>query len=123
VDKKHDFGATTAVNLVWEKAKEKITPRIIWGIVVAIVLAVGFVLNLQHNASNLEKTTVTLQQQFNELKQQLNDAAKERGTDREKLADISRQIEDLAAEVDRQRSEWDRIHGIAETPPHARKRH
>jgi hypothetical protein len=123
MNKKPDFGGTTAVNIVWEKAKEKLTLKIVGLTVSAIVLSVGFVLNLQHTSSTTDAATIRLEGQFNELKRQLNDAAKDRALDREKLADISRRIEDMADEVNRQRGEWDRVHGIAETPPHARRRH
>src|ERR1700733_3587958 len=99
----NDYGTTTAVNLVWEGAKKKLTPKIVVGTLSVLVVSIGFVLNLQHSSSNMKDTTDRLQLQFNELKQKLDDAAKDRADDRAKLAGIDQSVKDIANEINEQR--------------------
>jgi hypothetical protein len=125
---KHDFGATTAVNLVWEKAKSKITPKVLWSAIGVLVGILGAAITgwvtTQSDIRGLEKTVARLESERAE-------AVAQRERDRELLNKIDKavgevgvKLDNIADEVDRQREEWDHVHGIAESPPHAaRRRH
>lgn len=122
MDEKRDFGATTAVNLVWEKAKGKLTPRIVWGAIAALSIGIGYVVNAQHDISHLKETVIRLEAGRNV-------AAEERDQDREVLHKIDKavdvlndKVDNIGTEVRRQQGRWDRVEQEADSPPHARRR-
>jgi hypothetical protein len=122
VERKHDFGATTAVNLVWEKAKSKITPKILWSAIGTLVLALGgsitWIVTTQTNIQQLKETVAESKKSVADMQAKL-ELLQDIKT---QLAVMAEKLDSLADEVDRQRGEWDHVHGIAETPPHARRR-
>jgi K+-sensing histidine kinase KdpD len=123
VDKKPDFGATTAVNLVWEKAKQKITPKVLWSAVGILVGALtGSITWLVHTNSNMDRLTEKVAESNKSVAdmQQKLDLLQDIKT---QIAVMGGKVDTIADEVDRQRERWERIEGIAESPPHARRRH
>ncbi len=120
---KIDFGSTTAVNIIWEKVKERVSPKAFWGGVCALVFAVGFVMNLRHNVSNALDDVERLKLRLDEVKASLASESAALTAEREKSAEMGRHIEDLGTEVDRLREWRDHVQGVAETSPHARRRH
>ncbi len=116
-----DAHGTTAVIAY---VKKRVTPSMLWGAITALTIAIGYVVNAQHDISHLKETVI-------KLEAERNVAASEREQDRQVLNKIDTQlavmggkVDTIADEVERQREWRDRIEGIAESPPHAmRKRH
>lgn len=119
-DEKPDFGSTTAV-VTW--VRKRVSPSAVWGAITALAIAIGYVVNAQHDISHLKETVI-------KLEAERNVAAGEREQDRQVLNKIDTQlavmggkVDTIADEVARQREWRDRIEGIAEAPPHARRKH
>jgi cob(I)alamin adenosyltransferase len=116
VDEKPDFGSTTAV--VVRVVRKHLTPATVWGAIGTLTLAIGYVLNAQHDLARLKesmaeskRTVADLQRQFAALPK--NDT---------QLAVMASQINGIADEVDRLREWRAKIEGIAESPSHVRRR-
>jgi cell division protein ZapA (FtsZ GTPase activity inhibitor) len=120
VEEKPDFGNTTAV--IVRAVRKRLTPATVWGAIGTLTIAIGYVLNAQHDISRLKETVAKLEQERKE-------STEGRDQDRELLHKIDTQlavmgskVDDIAAEVDRQREWRDRLSEIAESPPKARRR-
>lgn len=125
MDDKPDFGSTTAVRryapgLAWlpRIVRDKLTPAALWSAIAALAIAIGYVLNAQHEIHRA-----------NEDIERLNDSVTELQKEREllhkidtQLAVMANQISSIASEVDRQREWRERIEDVAQSPPHARRR-
>lgn len=128
MDEKEDLGSTTAVyekvGLGWlpRFLRNRLNPATIGSAIAALSIAIWYVVNDRHEVLHLKETVAKLEQEHNK-------SATEREQDRELLHKIDTavdvlksEIDDNRSEVDRQRERWERIEGIAENPPHARKR-
>lgn len=120
VERHPDFGATTAVT-AW--VKKRLTPATVWGAIGTLTIAIGYVLNAQHDISHLKETVAKLEAERKE-------SADDRSQVRELLhkidtavAVVNDKVGNIESEVDRQREWREKIEGIAEAPPHARRRH
>jgi hypothetical protein len=123
VDHKPDFGSTTAVIAY---VRRRVTPTVLWSaigtLVTVLVVAITWIVNMQSDMRRFKETVPALEQDRKE-------AAAQRDRDRDMLNKIDKavgemgvKLDNIADEVDRQREEWDHVHGIAESPPHARRR-
>lgn len=119
-DEHTDFGATTAV--IVRKVRKYLTPSTVWGAIATLTIAIGYVINAQHDISHLKETVAKL-----ELERKESGAS--RDSDRQVLNKIDTQLavmgsklDSIADEVDRQREWRERIEGIAESPPHAARK-
>lgn len=123
MDKKHDFGATTAVNLVWEKAKSKITPKVLWsaigGLVTVLVVTISWIVNMESDVHQLKETDSRREKSMADMQQKL-DILQDIKT---QLAVMNGKVDTIADEVDRQREWREHVETVAELPPHVRKRH
>jgi hypothetical protein len=122
---KPDFESTTQVlarrapGLAWLLPFRKyLTPATLWGAVVALSVAIWYVVAAQHDLHSAQadirrhdESIAALQRQgdiLNEIKTQ--------------VAVMNGKMDSIAAEVDRQREWRERIEDVAEAPPHARRR-
>jgi hypothetical protein len=120
VEGKTDFdGGTTAV-VVW--VKRRVTPKVLWsaiGVLVAALMAsITWIVTTQSDIHQLKESVAESKRSVADMRQQL-DLLHQIDT---RLAVMNSKMDDIADEVDRQRGEWDHVHGIAESPPHARRR-
>jgi hypothetical protein len=119
VDEKPDFGSTTAVIAY---VRRRVTPKVLWSIIVVLVATlVGAItgwVTTQSDISHLKDTVAESKKSVADMQQKL-DILQDMKT---QLAVIGEKLDSIADEVDRQRGEWDRVHGIAESPPHSRRR-
>lgn len=120
MEDKPDFGSTTAV--IVRAVRKRLTPATVWGAIGTVTIAIGYVLNAQHDISRLKETVAQLEQGRKE-------AAGERDQDRDLLHKIDKavdvmgsKVDTIADEVDRQREWREHVEGIAESPPHAARR-
>lgn len=125
VDDKPDFGATTAIKryapgLAWlpRIVRDKLTPAAAWSAIAGLAIAIGYVLNAQHDISQLKEAVADSKKSVADIRQQL-DLLHRIDT---QIAVMGGKVDNIADEVDRQREWRERIEGIAESPPHARKR-
>jgi septal ring factor EnvC (AmiA/AmiB activator) len=121
---KQDFESTTAVlarrapGLAWLPAvfRKHLTPAALWSAIVALAVAIGYVVNAQRDIHRHQESIAELQtsrQQDRELLQKIDT----------EIAVMDSKIGDIATEVDRQREWRERIESVAEeSPPHARHR-
>ena len=116
MDEKPDFGSTTAV--VVRVVRKHLTPATVWGAITTLAIAIGYVINAQHDLARLKESMAESKQSIADLQRQLGVLPK---IDTQ-LAVLAGNVGSIADEVDRQREWRDRIEGIAETPPHARRR-
>lgn len=91
--------------------RDEVTFKALWGVVTALVIAIGWVINAQVNVHRLQESVSDLQKD-RELLQTINT----------NIAAMSSKIDGIAKEVDYQHEEWDRVHNVAESPPHPRRK-
>jgi hypothetical protein len=123
-----DFGSTTSVlarrapGLVWlpRVFRERLTPAALWGAIVGtvgmLVFAVTAWVGTQKNIAHLQELSAQQQaheQKTDELLQQLVTGQ----------AVMNNTMGEFKAEQDRQRAWRDKIEDVADSPPHARRRH
>jgi hypothetical protein len=126
VDEKPDFGSTTSVlarrapGFAWLPValRQRLTPAALGSAIAALAVAITYVVNAQHDLARLKESMVESKQSIADLQRQLGVLPK---IDTQ-LAVLAGNVGSIADEVDRQREWRDRIEGIAETPPHARRR-
>lgn len=122
MSKQHDFESTTAVlarrapGLAWLPIglRKHLTPAALWAAITALALAIGYVVNAQHDIHHHQESIIDLQttrQQDREILQRIDT----------QIAVMNTKISDIATEVDRQREWRERIEDVAEAPPHARR--
>jgi cob(I)alamin adenosyltransferase len=116
VDETPDYGSTTAV--VARVVRKHLTPATVWGAIGTLTLAIGYVLNAQHDLARLKESMAESKRTVADLQQQLAALPK----NDTQMAVLSGKVDAFGDEVDRLREWRDRIEGIAETPPHARRR-
>lgn len=124
MNEKPDFGSTTAVNqyapgLAWipRVVRDKLSPAALGSAITALAIAIGYVVNAQHDIRNAQRDIRQLHDTVGDLQRQ-SDTLHKIET---QLAVTASKIDDIADEVDRQRQWRDKIEGIAEAPPHARR--
>lgn len=125
-DEKPDFGSTTSVlierapGLAWlpRALRQRLTPAALGSAVTALAIAIGYVVNAQHDIRNAQRDIRQLHDTVGDLQRQ-SDLLHKIDT---QLAVMSDQIGNIADKVDRQEQWRDKIEGIAEAPPHARRR-
>jgi septal ring factor EnvC (AmiA/AmiB activator) len=119
VDEKPDFGGTTAV-VVW--ARKRLTPTVLWSaigaLVTALMVCITWIVTTQSDIHQLKEAQAESKKSVADLRQQL-DLLNKIDT---QIAVMTSKIDNIAEEVNRQREWRDRIEGIAETPPHPRRR-
>src|SRR5450631_1125009 len=94
----------------------------LWSAIVALVLtlmvAITWIVTTQSNSRTAQHDIDNLRQSVEDLQRQSDLLHK---IDKQ-LAVVASQVDDIATEVDRQREWRDKIEGVAELPPHARRR-
>jgi hypothetical protein len=121
-----DFGSTTDVlrrrapGLAWlpNILREKFTPAALVSAVTALVIAVAYLLNQQHEIHE-NKEGLRMQQDSITRLEQDRDLLQKMAT---QLAVMNETVNTIADEENRQREWREKIEGIAESPPHARRR-
>lgn len=121
-----DFESTTQVlarrapGLAWipKVVRDNLSPKALWSSLLALVIAIGYVLNAQHSINQLKDESVQGRQSVSKLQEQVG-LLHEIDT---QLKVMNTKVDAIAAEVDRQRQWRERIEAVAETPPNARKR-
>ncbi len=115
MEERPDFGSTTAVIAF---VRRRITPTAVWSAVVALTVAIAYVVNAQHDIHNaqadvrrLEESVMNLERE-RELLHKIDTAMAAMGT----------KVDDIATEVAHQREWRERIEDAAETPPHAKRK-
>lgn len=117
-EEKSDFGAITTTLVKWARWGVHLTPAALWSAIVALAVAIGYVVNAQHDISQLKETvaeskrSVTDMQQKFELLQDI----------KTQLAVMNGKVTTIADEVDRQREWREHVENVAESPPHLRRR-
>lgn len=116
---KFDPLSTTAIATY---IRRYVTPKVLWiaiGILFsALAGSVAWINAMRSDFQQFKDSAAESKRSMADMQQRF-DLLQEIKT---QLAVMSSQINNIADEVDRQRGEWDRIHGIAESPPHARRR-
>lgn len=119
MEEKPDFESTTQVlarrapGLAWLPSflRQRLTPAALWSAVIALVVAVAWVLNALNNIRLLQESVKSLEQE-RDLLHKIDNS----------LAAMSSKVDGIAAEVDHQRQWRESIEREAESPPHPRKR-
>jgi peptidoglycan hydrolase CwlO-like protein len=118
-DDKPDFGNTTAVIAY---VRKRLTPTVAWSaigaLVTALVVSTTWIKTTQSDIRHLEDAVAESKKSVADIRQQL-DILNKIDT---QIAVMNGKVDNIADEVDRQREWRERIEGIAESPPHARKR-
>jgi len=129
--KTDDLGSST---IVYEKAglgwlpralRNRLTPGTVGSAVVAMTIAIGYVMSAKHDIKTTEHDVQRLEAANEESKKTVAELRQELGVLNEiktQIAVINDKLDAQASELERQRAEWDHVHGIAEAPPHARRR-
>lgn len=124
-DEKPDFGSTTAVNqyapgLAWipRVVRDKLNPAALGSAITALAIAIGYVVNAQHDISRLKESVAESRKSMDDMHQKL-DILQDIKT---QLAVMGSQLNGISDEVDRQREWRSHIEDAAESGPHA-KRH
>jgi peptidoglycan hydrolase CwlO-like protein len=117
---KFDHLSTTAVVTY---VRRHVTPAMLWSaigaLVTCLVVSITWLVNTQSDIHQLKDTVAESKRSVADMQQKL-DVIHNIET---KLEGIAHDVANIKEEVDRHQGEWDRIHGIAESPPHARRRH
>lgn len=121
-----DFESTTAIlkrrapGLAWLPSafRQHFTPAALWSAITALAIAIGYVVNAQHDIHNAQNDVHRLQDSVASLEHEREVLHK---IDTQ-LAVMNSKMDGIATEVDRQREWRERIEDVAESPPHARKR-
>jgi hypothetical protein len=114
----HDFGAITSVLVKWARWGVHLTPAALWSAIVTLAVAIGYVVNAQHDIRNAQRDIRQLHDTVGDLQRQ-SDLLHKIDT---QLAVMGAKVDDIANEVDRQREWREKIEDVAELPPHARRR-
>jgi methionine synthase II (cobalamin-independent) len=113
------FASTTAVIAY---VRRRVTPSVLWSaigaLVTALVVAVTWLVTMQSDVRQLKDTVAESKKSVFDMQQKL-DLLQDIKT---QLAVMGGKVDTIADEVERQREWRDRIEGIAESPPHARRR-
>jgi len=123
-EQKPDFGSTTTVlekvGLGWlpRGLRGHLTPAALGSALTALCIAIGYVVNAQHDFRNAQRDIRQLHDTVGDLQRQ-SDLLHKIDT---RLAVMSAKVDDIANEVDRQRKWREKIEDVAENPPHPRKR-
>lgn len=119
MDDKPDFASTTAVIAY---VRKRITPRILWSaigaLVTALMVCITWIVTTQSAIHELNDHDAELRRAMVELKAQV-EVLHEIHT---QLAVMAGKMDSIADEVERQREWREKIEGVAELPPHARRR-
>lgn len=126
-DEKIDFESTTAMlkrrapGLAWLPSilRERFTPAALGSAITALVVAITYVVNAQHELHHTQETVQRLQDSISGLE-------KERDVLRdihEQLAVMATKVDNITTEVDKQREWRERIETVAEEQPRARRKH
>jgi hypothetical protein len=126
VEEKPDFGSTTQIlkerapGFAWlpRVLRERLTPAVLGSAVTALAIAIAYVVNAQHDIRNAQRDIRQLHDTVGDLQRQ-SDLLHKIDT---QLAVMGAKVDDIANEVDRQREWREKIEGMAELPPHARRR-
>jgi uncharacterized coiled-coil protein SlyX len=126
VDKGHDSESDTTIlkrlapGFAWlpRAFRERLTPGALWGGIIAIAVAVAYVVHAQVAINGLQDSVVESKKSVAGLQTQL-DLLHKIDT---QLQVMSNKVDAIATEVERQREWRDRIESVAELPPHPRKR-
>jgi hypothetical protein len=128
VDEKPDFGSTTAVyekvGLAWlpRALRNRLTPAAVGSAITAIAIAVWYVADAKHDIHRLQEVAA---ESARERQKDRDDFQAERDVLHKidtRLAVMDSKMDGIADKVDRQEQWRDKIEGIADSPPHARKR-
>jgi hypothetical protein len=132
VEDKPDEGSTTAVyekvGLGWlpRGLRGHLTPAALGSALSALCITIWYVVSDRHEVVYVKETVVKLEEK---LEEERKVSAAEREQDRELLHKLETAVDvmksendDRDRELDRERAWRERIQGIAETPPHARRR-
>lgn len=116
---KFDHLSTTAVVTY---VRRHVTPTMLWSaigaLITTLVVCITWLVNTQSDIHQLKDSVAESKKSVAELRQELELLHK---IDTE-IAVMNSKVDGIADEVDRQREWRDKIEGIAESPPHARKR-
>lgn len=116
---KPDFGSTTQMVAY---VRKHLTPTVLWSaigaLVAALMVAITWIVNMQSDVHQLKEMDGRREKAVTDMQQKL-DLLQEIRT---QLAVMNGKVDGIADEVDRQREWRERIEGIAESPPHARRR-
>lgn len=109
-----------APGLAWlpNSLRQRLTPAALGSAVAALAIAIAYVVNAQHDIHNAQKDVNRLQDSVTSLEKE-RDLLHKIDT---QLAVMSNSMATIAEEVDRQREWREKIEGVAELPPHARRR-
>jgi septal ring factor EnvC (AmiA/AmiB activator) len=119
-DHESTTGIYKRVGLAWlpRALRGRLTPATLGSAVVALAIAIGYVLTAQHDLRTAQHDIDRQSRSIDELQQQL-ELLHNHDT---QIAVMNSKLDDMSTEVDRQRERWERIEGIAELPPHPRRR-
>jgi hypothetical protein len=126
-----DLGSTTIVynkvGLGWlpRALRNRLTPGTVGSAVAALTLAIGYVVSAKHDIKTTEHDVQRLEAANEESKKTVAELRHELGMLYEiktQIAVINDKLDVQASELERQRAEWDRIHRIAESPQHGRRK-
>jgi hypothetical protein len=95
-----------------------LTPSALWAAIGGLVIAIGYVINAQHELHNAQNDIRRHDESIGALQKQsdlLNEIRAEQ-------AGMKSQLNDITEEMKRQRDWRDRIEQVAEAPPHARRK-
>lgn len=109
-----------APGLAWLPSafRQHLTPAALGSAVTALAIAIGFVVNAQHDIHNAQNDVHRLQESVTGLEKE-RDVLHRIDT---QLAVMNSKMDGIATEVDRQREWREQIESAAESPPHARRR-
>lgn len=111
-----DFSATARIQLRWLLPfRNYLTPSALWAAIVALAIAIGYVVHAQVNLNSHQESIDELKKSIAKLVEQSQDT-------RTDVASIKATVGDMKDEQDHQRERWERIDSVAESPPHARRR-
>lgn len=96
----------------------RLTPAALGSVVTALCVAIWYVVSAQHDLRTAQRDIHQLHDTVGNLERQTELLHKIET----QLAVMESKVDDIANEVDRQREWREKIEGVAELPPHARKR-
>lgn len=114
-----DYLSTTAVVTY---VRKHVTPTMLWSaigaLVTTLVVCITWIVNYQSDMRQFKEALAEDKKAYADMQQRL-DTLQDIKT---QLAVMSSQIANIADEEDRQREWREHIEGVAEAPPHARRR-
>ena len=115
----YDHLSTTAVVTY---VRRHVTPTMLWSaigaLVTTLVVCITWLVNTQSDIRQLKDTVAESRRSVADMQQKL-ELLQDIKT---QLAVMNGKIDNIGDEVDRHQARWDRIEGIAEAPPHGRRR-